>query len=575
MHKVYFKQYDKEINVEDGVLLIDVIRKNGFKLETPCNSKGICGKCKVKIYGIKSEPKEEEKKFLNNDNERLACITTVKEDITVEFISGEEESLKTINQGYSVEVDIKGRLKKEKLQNIIKDEYKCYMECINFNIKDMDIIKKIANLKKYQEDELYAITFQDKIIDLCEENKNILGIALDIGTTGVSAYLLDLENGNVINKASTLNPQTIFGGDVISRISFTMQEKGGLDKLQEVIVEKINELIKELIGESFNKDDIYNLNIAANTTMLHILAGVNPESIAKAPYKATFLDKIDLEPKELNIGINPKGIITLLPSISSYVGADIVAGIVAIDINKYQSVIFIDIGTNGEMVLLKDGKLYSTSTAAGPALEGMNISCGMRAEGGAIEKFELDENYNISYDTIGGSKARGICGSGLLDITSSLIKAKIIESTGRFSKNIPENIKGRFKDKKFYITEDIYISQKDIRQIQLAKGAIASGITMLLKEVDDSIENIEHAIIAGSFGYHLKEESIKTVGIIPSGFKGDIKFVGNSSVEGAKLSLLNEDKLLEMMEIKDKVQVVDLSSKDYFQKYFIDALNFN
>ena len=575
MHKVYFKQYDKEINVEDGVLLIDVIRKNGFKLETPCNSKGICGKCKVKIYGVKSEPKEEEKKFLNNDNERLACITTVKEDITVEFISGEEESLKTINQGYSVEVDIKGRLKKEKLQNIIKDEYKCYMECINFNIKDMDIIKKIANLKKYQEDELYAITFQDKIIDLCEENKNILGIALDIGTTGVSAYLLDLENGNVINKASTLNPQTIFGGDVISRISFTMQEKGGLDKLQEVIVEKINELIKELIGESFNKDDIYNLNIAANTTMLHILAGVNPESIAKAPYKATFLDKIDLEPKELNIGINPKGIITLLPSISSYVGADIVAGIVAIDINKYQSVIFIDIGTNGEMVLLKDGKLYSTSTAAGPALEGMNISCGMRAEGGAIEKFELDENYNISYDTIGGSKARGICGSGLLDITSSLIKAKIIESTGRFSKNIPENIKGRFKDKKFYITEDIYISQKDIRQIQLAKGAIASGITMLLKEVDDSIENIEHAIIAGSFGYHLKEESIKTVGIIPSGFKGDIKFVGNSSVEGAKLSLLNEDKLLEMMEIKDKVQVVDLSSKDYFQKYFIDALNFN
>jgi len=575
MHKVYFSQYDKEIHVENGSLLIDVIRKNGFKLETPCNSNGICGKCKVKIYGIKSEPKDEEKKFLTNANERLACITKIEEDITVEFLTNEKEDLKTINQGYSIDVDINSRLRKKKFQNVKKAEYKCSVECTSFNIKDMDIIKKIGDLRKYQEENLYVVTFEDTIIDLFNENKNILGIALDIGTTGISAYLLDLENGDILNKASTLNPQTTFGGDVISRISFTMQEENGLDKLQEVIIEKINELIEELIGKKFNRDDIYNLNIAANTTMLHILAGVNPESIAKSPYKATFLDKIDLRPKELNIDINPKGIITLLPSISSYVGADIVAGIVAIDISKYQSVIFIDIGTNGEMVLLKDGKLYSTSTAAGPALEGMNISCGMRAESGAIEKFELDENFNVSYSTIGGAKAKGICGSGLLDITSNLIKTGILEPSGRFSKNLPENIKEKFRDKKFYITEDVYISQKDIRQIQLAKGAIASGITMLLKEVDDSIENIEHAIIAGSFGYHLKEESIRTVGILPNGFKGDIKFVGNSSVEGAKLSLLNKDKLLEMMDIKDRVEVVDLSSKDYFQKYFIEALNFN
>ncbi len=575
MHKVYFSQYDKEIEVENESLLIDVIRKNGFKLETPCNSKGICGKCKVKIYGIKSEPKDEEKKFLTNANERLACITKIEEDITVEFLSNEKEDLKTINQGYSIDVDINSRLQKKKFQNIKKAEYKCSVECTSFNIKDMDIIKRIGDLRKYQEENLYVVTFEDTIIDLFNENKNILGVALDIGTTGISSYLLDLENGDILNKASTLNPQTTFGGDVISRISFTMQEENGLGKLQEVIIEKINELIEELIGKKFNRDDIYNLNIAANTTMLHILAGVNPESIAKAPYKATFLDKIDLRPKELNIDINPKGIITLLPSISSYVGADIVAGIVAIDISKYQSVIFIDIGTNGEMVLLKDGKLYSTSTAAGPALEGMNISCGMRAESGAIEKFKLDENFNISYSTIGETKAIGICGSGLLDITSNLIKTGILEPSGRFSKKLPENIKEKFRDKKFYITEDIYISQKDIRQIQLAKGAIASGITMLLKEVDDSIENIEHAIIAGSFGYHLKEESIRTVGIIPNGFKGDIKFVGNSSVEGAKLSLLNKDKLLEMMDVKDRVEVVDLSSKDYFQKYFIEALNFN
>jgi len=164
MHKVYFSQYDKEIEVENESLLIDVIRKNGFKLETPCNSKGICGKCKVKIYGIKSEPKDEEKKFLTNANERLACITKIEEDITVEFLSNEKEDLKTINQGYSIDVDINSRLQKKKFQNIKKAEYKCSVECTSFNIKDMDIIKRIGDLRKYQEENLYVVTFEDTII---------------------------------------------------------------------------------------------------------------------------------------------------------------------------------------------------------------------------------------------------------------------------------------------------------------------------------------------------------------------------------------------------------------------------
>ncbi|MEW8956528.1 ASKHA domain-containing protein [Clostridium sp.] len=575
MCKVYFSQYDKEIEVKENSLLIDVIRKNGFELETPCNSKGICGKCRVKVYGIKSEPREEEKKFLSNINERLACLTRVNEDIRVEFLLDKGKVLKTINEGYSLlDVELDSRVHIKNFKEIDLSKLKSYMEDLELKVRDLQIIKTLGNLDRNHKRDFYGVIFEDTIIDLLEEKREILGIALDIGTTGISAYLLNLENGHVINRTSELNPQTVFGGDVISRISFAMEEKDGIYKLQKVMVDKINEIIKELLTDKFNKENIYNLAVSANTTMLHMLLGINPSSIAKAPYKAVFLDSLDLNPIDLGIEINPKGVITILPAISSYVGADITSGLVAIDIESYKSLLFIDIGTNGEIVLLKDGKLFSTSTAAGPALEGMNISCGMRAENGAIEGFSLDENFNISYSTIGEVEPRGICGSGLLDITGALINLKLIEPSGRFSKNIPYELSHNFRDKKFYITDEIYISQKDIRQIQLAKGAIASGINMLLKEIDSSIEDIDHVVIAGAFGYHLKEESIKSVGIIPKGFKGNMKFVGNSSVEGAKIALLNKHKLSKMLDIKNKVEVVDLNSKDYFQKYFVEALNF-
>jgi uncharacterized 2Fe-2S/4Fe-4S cluster protein (DUF4445 family) len=218
--------------------------------------------------------------------------------------------------------------------------------------------------------------------------------------------------------------------------------------------------------------------------------------------------------------------------------------------------------------------MAASSTAAGPALEGMNISCGLRAEAGAIDSFNIDEEYNIAFTTIGDKEAKGICGSGLIDIAASLINRNIILKSGRFNKNLPEKLAFRLVDKKFYITEEIYISQNDIRQIQLAKAAIASGIIMLLKELNINIESIEEAVIAGAFGYHLNSESIKTIGLIPQGFKGEINFVGNSSVEGARLALINKQKLREMSKIKENIKVVELSVKQEFQDYFVKEISF-
>jgi uncharacterized 2Fe-2S/4Fe-4S cluster protein (DUF4445 family) len=218
--------------------------------------------------------------------------------------------------------------------------------------------------------------------------------------------------------------------------------------------------------------------------------------------------------------------------------------------------------------------MAATSTAAGPALEGMNISCGSRAEEGAIDSFTMDEEYNISFTTIGNSPAKGICGSALIDIAAQLVEKEIVLKSGRFNNNLNPKISNRLREKKFYITEDIYISQKDIRQIQLAKGAIAAGISMLLKEVNIALEMVEEVVIAGAFGYHINPDSIKTIGLIPKGFKGKITFVGNSSIEGARLALINKGILETIIGFEDNIEIVELSTKDTFQDYFVAALSF-
>ncbi len=518
---IKFPQLGKKIQVEAGTKLIEAIRKCGLSLETPCNCVGLCGKCKVKAFGKLSPISKEEAAFINEENVRLACTAEVQGDVDIEFFES-FKTLKTINRGYSINAEANSEIR-----NKNKDRERLY------------------------------------------------GVAFDIGTTGLSAYLMDLRSGEVLNIASALNPQTEYGGDVISRITFCMENEDGAHILANSIRKKLNHIIGQLLKDLINREEIYVVTVSANTTMLHLLAEENPESIAKAPYKAVFLDKQEHLGKDLGLEINEKGMVILLPSASAYVGADIISGIVATDfINKKNNSIFIDIGTNGEIVANCNGVLVAASTAAGPALEGMNISCGLRAINGAIDKFHIDDEYNITYSTIGREKAKGICGSGLMDIAAALVSFGIVEKSGRFNPKMHEKFKERLIDKKFYITEEIYVSQKDIRQIQLAKGAISAGIIMILKELNIKIEDIDEVVIAGAFGYHIDAESIKIISLIPKGFNGLISFVGNSSAEGAALAAINDGILNKIIDIKEKLRVIELSTKDDFQEHFISELNF-
>ncbi|GAA0124876.1 ASKHA domain-containing protein [Clostridium sp. CTA-19] len=571
----HFIDENLKVQCEEGKTILEVIRKNNLKLETPCNGIGICGKCKVIAKGKLSEIDTIELPFINKEkNERLACVAKIQGDIDVQFIKN-NKNLKTVTKGKSIDIKVSPKIKKELVNNLDNKVSIPYIEYVNGDVSSIELYEKIYKLESENVDSFEVVKNKATILDIDNKIEKVYSVAIDIGTTGISSYLINLENGTILNKLSSLNPQTEFGGDVLTRITYCMENPNGLEDLQKAITLEINRLSGELIRGIGERKNIYNIAIAGNTTMLHLLLGISPISLAKAPYRPIFLNGLEIKATDLNIDINHEGTILILPNGSAYVGADIIAGVVASGFDRNSECsIFVDIGTNGEIVAINNGQIMGTSTAAGPALEGMNISCGCRAQEGAIEGFRIDENYHIEYSVIGDSKPIGICGSGLLDIAAELVKSNVILSSGRFNKELPDKLKNRLKEKKFYITDNIYISQKDIRQIQLAKGAIAAGITMLLKEMNISIENVKNAYIAGAFGYHVKGESITSIGLIPKGFSGKIDFLGNTSLEGARLATINEDVLKSMMGLKEKISILELSTSEEFQKHFVKELSF-
>jgi len=570
---VHFTKNDLSIEVTKGERLTECIRAAGLVLENPCNGLGLCGKCRVKAWGDLYPPEGLESGFINAPDVRLACLARVKGEVWIELPS-KGHQLKTINQGFAIEVDVDSSVKQVLLPPAEKTAQP-YLGRLPYHSESMGIFQKAGKLEQAGTRQIYGVIMDNDLIDLGAEPAEILGVAIDIGTTGISAYLLDLATGEVLQKESCLNPQTEFGGDVLSRISYCLENPQGPDQLRKSIIGKLNELVINLTGNASRAERVYQVVIAGNTTMLHFVLGVYPGSIARAPYRPVFLEQVDLKAWEAGLQICPEGRVTLLPSASGYVGADILAGLVATAFDKKDvPAVFLDIGTNGEIVANLGGRLIATSTAAGPALEGMNISCGCRAEEGAIDTFLIDDEFELHFTTIGDAAPKGICGSGLIDITAAMVKRKLVLATGRFNPKLDPRLQARVRDKKFYLTDDIYISQTDIRQIQLAKGAIAAGVTLLLEEAGIPLEAIQEAVIAGAFGYHINPDSIREIGLLPKGFKGKINFVGNSSAEGARLALLNKGVMAQIKELKNRIEVLELSTNPCFQDYFVKALGF-
>jgi uncharacterized 2Fe-2S/4Fe-4S cluster protein (DUF4445 family) len=496
----------------------------------------------------------------------LSCEAKITGDINVEVISNQKNStLKILSKGQSFEISLNPLIKKEFFN---KENY----------------------TKVFAGDKELGIEYGDT------RGKNY-GAVVDIGTTTLVASIVDLNDGSEIGTASALNPQAVHAQDVLSRIKFS-SEADGLKTMYSGVIREINNLLKEIADAAgIDNENIYEIVFSGNTCMLHLASNINPQSLGKYPYTPEISGAAYLNAADHNIGISPFGIIYLPPIISAYVGADITSGILASQLHQRKGItLFVDIGTNGEMAIASDGNISATSTAAGPAFEGMNITHGMRAGLGAIEFFEVDKQGNISTKVIGGAKAYGICGSGLLDVVGELVDHGIINKNGKFvesgyiagnraeqndqpeASGLMSALKERLvkQDGKwiFKITEDVFLSQKDIRQVQLAKGAVRAGVEFLLESKGVRANDVDKVLIAGSFGYHLRAKSLINIGLLPNEFDGKIEFIGNTSKSGGQAFLLNHTYRSELEESVSRIEVLELANYKDFDKVFVKCLSF-
>ena len=577
--------------------LLKILRENNVEVNNNCGAKGKCGKCKVKILN------EEYLKFTKSDEVhlskdeldkgiRLSCMINIEDDIEIELINSKDD-IQVLTDIYDnntyLDIDIKKiylELEKPSLMDQ-RDDVKRVKDSLD--MKDLYIDKKtlgsISNILEKNNYKVTVTTYNNKLLHIQgnDREKYKYGIALDLGTTTLALYLLDLNEGRIISVLSKVNAQRSYGSDVISRINYTMENKNGLEELSKCVINQINEMIDEISKiNNINKDEIYNIVVVGNTTMIHMLMKVPCKNIAIAPFIPSFTEKYECG--ALDIGININGIISLPPSISAYVGSDISAGILSSNMSKNEKYsLLLDIGTNGEIALGNKDRILTCATAAGPAFEGANIKYGVGGIKGAISSIDLSKDK--IYETINDEIPCGICGSAVLDITSELLKYEIIDETGRmidYDEVKNESLRKRLnKDKnikEFIIFQDdnkkISFTQKDIREVQLAKASIYAGIEVLLNENNLTYDDIENVYIGGGFGNFMNVESAVNIGMIPEAFKNKIKSIGNCAGKGAIDFLISEENKKEIVKIVDKCEYIELSKSKSFQEFYIDSISF-
>ncbi|AZV58445.1 corrinoid activation/regeneration protein AcsV [Clostridium sp. AWRP] len=622
MVKVKFTPYNKEIDVLEGENLLEAIRKAGVFIDTPCNGSGSCGKCKVKITtgNVISEDSRHITEKEKKEGYVLACQCKVKEDISVEIPGTASSSM----HGMKIE-DFSSKREYEIFERAKNQILKCGMEFrtyvrkdyleldppnLNDNISDFErlkrhiknhlncnnvfcrlpILRKIPQLLR-ESDFKVTITHiprgvgKTTIIDIekGDTTDKIYGVAVDIGTTSVAACLVDLYNGELIAKASSGNAQIKYGADVINRIMYSTKGNG-LQKLNyAVIQETINPLLNKMYMDSgIRKEQVVSFVTAGNTTMSHLFLGLYSNFLRMEPYIPAFVKTPFIKASELNIEVNPETFIYLIPCVASYVGGDITAGVLSSGMwNTEDNILFIDLGTNGEIVFGNKEYLMTCACSAGPAFEGGEISCGMRASGGAIEKVKIGSDYEPIISVIGNEKPLGICGSGIIDLICSMMFAGIIDRKGKIVKNLKTN-RVRFDEngigeyilvfkEQYDLDRDVSITDVDIDNFIRAKAAIYSGITTLLNNLGMDFTMIDKIYIAGGIGNSLNIGNAVKIGMLPDIDQDKINYIGNSSLMGCYLTLMSEDARHKLEEIANHMTYVELSVDPLYMDQFVSA----
>lgn len=581
-YKVTVQPGDHVLELEEGITYLEAQIKAGFHPDAPCGGQGTCGKCLVDV-------------ILPDGKVRTikACTHKVEGDVTLRFREeGEHNILET---GYKRKIEIKpavrrGRIHVERCEmgNNSSDWQRLKEACAGKFGLDVSqipvnkgILNKIFDTLEDNDYDVTAVMYNNEILDITKETR-VYGAAVDIGTTSVVCYLLDLESGRKLAHSSMLNPQSEYGADVIARADYAIDS--GVEVLANVIRSAINELVDEACKEAgINKEEIYVISVVGNTCMHHLFMGITPKPLVRAPYNTLINDEIVVNARHVGINLNPQAKLQMLPNIAGFVGADTAGVLLAVEFDNIEKLtLAIDIGTNGEMVMGNKDHMIACSTAAGPAFEGAKIEKGMRGKIGAVDHVKLDEEGVVTCTVIGNEEPVGICGSGLMDAIAVFLDAGIIDESGKFAapedvnpKNAERFIKTEEGVRAFVIKGDVYITQKDVREVQLAKSAIAAGIELMAEKLGIKITDVEEVKIAGAFGNYMDSRSACRIGMIPMELSDRITLIGNGAGEGAKIATLNYDEYARAQKITEKVEFLELATSPAFQDTYVDHLMFD
>ena len=609
--EVVFQPHGKRANFPPSVTVMDAAQALGVDISSLCGGKGKCGKCKVRVLGdlgTASEPTDIEMKHLSEeeirDGFRLACTTRLGASTVIHVPLRSRIGRQRLQTGgLEVPVKLDPLVKKYRvtmppphLRDSRADEDRLLASLTEQHGLpelgiDLDVYRSLPNIVREAKWDATAVVWKDRIIALepGDTSDRCYGLAVDVGTTKLAGFLIDLKRGDVVAVAARMNPQIPFGEDIMSRVSHIMN--GGwdaLEKLQDAVVSGVNEIIVECCGKADARpEEIYELNFVGNTVMQLLLLGVWPRHVVSSPYTPVIRRGVDIKAATLGLRANPGANAHHLPVIGGFVGADNVAMVLASGILESDEMIMaIDMGTNTEIDLGNRERVMVASCASGPAFEGMHIKFGMRATAGSIEKISIDsETFDVYYRTIGDAPPIGICGSGIVDAPAEFLKSGLIMPRGNFVTGMTERTDRLRKGpdgwefviawgKETDIGTDIVVTLRDIREIQKAKAAIHTGADLLMQRMGVREADISKLVIAGAFGNYIDPENARIIGMYPEIPLERIEFAGNLAGTGARMTLMNREMREHAETISSRVRYHELAADPGFQKEYIDSLNF-
>ncbi len=603
--RVTFLPGGEKATVPPGTILSDAAQQAGVRMSLPCGGRGICGKCVVTIrQGEVSPPTELESEQLDDQqlqqHQRLACQARALGDVVVAVpVSSRVIGVKSLESDIIAGVQLEPNVTRQWLvltEPSLDDQRSDLQRLVDALSGDFTGLQPSPQALRALPSALRAGNFRvcatmvgRRLVDVAPAATAgpCLGAAVDIGTTTVVAYIVDLDSGEILGSSASHNPQTRHGADVISRIEFANSHEEGLAALHQEALQVVNETIAAALQQiGAEPRDVFEVTVVGNTCMHHLFLGLEPRYLAEAPYVPVASAPVNLQAGELGLDVHPCANVFCLPCIAGFVGADTVGVMTAQKITRQaRPVLAIDIGTNGEVALWSGERLLVASCAAGPAFEGAQIEFGMVAAPGAIDHVHFD-GAQITLTTIDDAPPRGICGSGLFDAMAVALQAGIVDPSGRFVPNadglppdIAARLQGEGNDRRIVLAEGddgrhIALTQRDVRQIQLAKGAVSAAVQLLLEEAGLTVEQLDKIVIAGAFGSYINPASALRIGLFPSLPLEKVQVVGNAAGAGAILALISMAEREYACHVARLAEHVELMRKPQFQMTFMETMLF-